>query len=170
MSPDRIAEPAGRRARHALLGVDLGERRIGIAVGSRAEGARPLTTLGRGKAPADDARVLVRLAAEQGAAELIVGLPLNADGSEGPQAVRTRDWASVVAAELGLPVRFRNEHLTSVRAEERIGGRARGRSGGPPSAARRGAQRARVDREAAALILQDELDSAADAPGAPEDA
>ena len=165
-----MSDPAGRPAWQAMLGVDLGERRIGIAVGSRAAGARPLTTLGRGRAPGDDARVLVRLAAEQGAGALVVGLPLNADGSEGPQAARTRDWAAVVAVELGLPVRFRNEHLTSVRAEERIGGRARGRSGGPPSAARRGAQRARVDREAAALILQDELDAAADAPGTPEGA
>ena len=143
-----------------LLGVDVGERRIGVAVGSVAgRSARPLTTIGRGRQPADDAKVLARMAAEQGATGLVVGLPLNADGSEGPQAARTRDWAGVVAAESGLPVRFRNEHLSSVRAEDRIGGRSRGRSGGPPSAARREAQRARVDREAAALILQDELDA-----------
>jgi RNase H-fold protein (predicted Holliday junction resolvase) len=60
-----------------------------------------------------------------------------------------------------LPLRFRNEHLSSVRAEQRIGNPARGKSGGPPSAAQRDAYRARIDREAAALILQDELDAMA---------
>jgi putative Holliday junction resolvase len=158
------------RGGDALLGVDVGEKRIGVAVGSVASRtARPLTTLGRGRTPQDDARVFARLATEQGAAALVVGLPLNADGSEGPQALRTRDWAAAVAAESGLPVRFRNEHLSSVRAEHRIGGRSRGRSGGPPSPAQREAQRARVDREAAALILQDELDAidAADFIGEP---
>jgi putative holliday junction resolvase len=145
-----------------MLGVDLGDRRIGIAVGSAASGvARPLTTMGRSRTPQEDARVLSRLAAEQGAEWLVVGLPLNSDGSEGPQAARTREWVAAVAAETGLPVRFRNEHLSSVRAEHRIGGRARGRSGGPPSPAQREAQRARVDREAAALILQDEFDGMA---------
>ena len=143
-----------------ILGIDLGDRRIGIAIGRLSSGAAvPLTTLSRGRTPQEDARVLVRLAAEQKAGALVVGLPLNSDGSEGPQAERTRVWAATVAGETGLPLRFRDERLTSVRAEERIGGRARGRSGGPPSAAQRAAQRARVDREAAALILQDELDS-----------
>ncbi len=143
-----------------VLGIDLGEKRIGIAVGRLSSGsATPLTTLARARTAADDARILLRLAAEQRAGSLVVGLPLNDDGSEGPQAERTRAWAAVVAAETGLPLRFRDERLTSVRAEERIGGRARGRSGGPPTAAQRASLRARIDREAAALILQDELDA-----------
>ena len=82
------------------------------------------------------------------------------DGSESPQAERTRDWAEAVSAATGLAVRYRDERLTSERAERRIGGAARGRSGGPPTAAQREAYRARVDREAAALILQDEFDDA----------
>jgi RNase H-fold protein (predicted Holliday junction resolvase) len=57
-------------------------------------------------------------------------------------------------------LRLRDERLTSERAEHRIGPAGRGRSGGPPSPARRDAYRARVDREAAALILQDDLDAA----------
>jgi putative transcription antitermination factor YqgF len=89
-------------------------------------------------------------------------MPLNADGSEGPQAARTREWAVAVAAATGLPLRFRDERFTSMRAEQRIGGPARGRSGGPPSAAQRDAHRARIDREAAALILQDDLDATAE--------
>jgi putative Holliday junction resolvase len=143
----------------------LGDRRIGVAfTDPESRSARPFTTLSRGKRAEDDARVLARLAAEHRAASIVVGLPLNMDGSEGPQAARTREWAGILARETGLPVRFRDERLSSLRAEERIGGRARGRSGGPPTAAQREAQRARVDREAAALILQDELDasSAAD--------
>ena len=145
-----------------VLGIDLGERRIGIAVGDLdARTALPLRTLGRSKHVADDAAVLIRLATEQGAGALVVGLPLDMDGGEGLQAVKTREWAAAVSAASGLPLRFRDERLTSVRAEQRIGGAARGRSGGPPSAAQRDAYRARVDREAAALILQDDLDATA---------
>lgn len=159
-------------ARSRLLAVDLGERRIGIAVGDAGtRTAVPLTTLSRAPTPAHDARVLARLAAEQRAGCLIVGLPFNDDGSEGPQAAATRDWAAVVAAESGLPLRFHDERLTSQRAERRIGGPARGRSGGPPGHAQREAHRARIDREAAALILQDYFDSMAAAEqAAAEDA
>jgi RNase H-fold protein (predicted Holliday junction resolvase) len=66
-----------------------------------------------------------------------------------------------MAVELGLPVGFRDERLTSHLAEARLGPMKRGRSGGPPSKTQRDAYRARVDREAAAIILQDELDTRA---------
>jgi putative Holliday junction resolvase len=145
-----------------VVGVDLGERRIGIAIGDLDTGtAMPYRTLGRSKHVADDAVVLARLAAEQGAEEFVVGLPLDMDGSEGSQAIKTREWAEAVAVASGLPLRFRDERLTSVRAERRIGGASRGRSGGPPSHAQLEAHRARVDREAAALILQDDMDATA---------
>jgi putative Holliday junction resolvase len=147
-----------------ILGIDLGDRRIGVALGDmETRTATPLTTLRRAKTVAADARTLARLAAEQRVEALIVGLPLEMSGSEGPQAARTREWAGLVAETTGLPVRFRDERLSSVRAEGRLGKPARGRSGGPPTAAQREAQRRRVDREAATLILQDELD----APGGP---
>ena len=155
-------DDGGRAGPRRLLGIDLGERRIGIALGDvETRSAAPLRMLSRARTTDEDARVLTRLAEEQRAGGLIVGLPLNADGSEGPQATRTREWAAAVAKATGLPLRFRNEHLSSVRAEQRIGNPARGKSGGPPSAAQRGAHRARIDREAAALILQDELDAMA---------
>jgi putative Holliday junction resolvase len=143
------------------LGIDLGERRIGIAIGDPATRvASPLTTLSRCKTVAADAIVISRLAAEQRASALVVGLPLDMDGGESLQATRTREWAEAVAVATGLPLRYRDERLTSERAEHRIGGPARGRSGGPPSASQRDAYRSRVDREAAALILQDEFDDA----------
>ncbi len=81
------------------------------------------------------------------------------NGGEGLQATRTREWAVAVADATGLALRFRDERLSSERAEHRIGRAARGRSGGPPTAAQRDAHRARIDREAAAVILQDELDA-----------
>ena len=70
-------------------------------------------------------------------------------------------WAEAVAADLRLPLTFRDERLTSQLAEDRLGPMKRGRSGGPPSKLQRDAYRARVDREAAAIILQDELDTRA---------
>jgi len=155
--------PGGPAANDAqrFLGIDLGERRIGVAIGDPLTRiASPLTTISRAKTVAADAVVVARLAAEQRASVLVVGLPLDMDGGESAQASRTREWAEAIATATGLPLRFRDERLTSERAERRIGGAARGRSGGPPSAAQRDAYRARVDREAAALILQDEFDDA----------
>jgi len=143
-----------------IVGIDLGDRRIGVAIGDPAtRTASPFATLGRGKRVADDAVTIAKLAAEQGAGSIVVGLPLNMDGSEGPQAAATREWAEAVALATGLPLRYRDERLTSERAERRIGTGARGRSGGPPTPSQREAYRARVDREAAALILQDDLDA-----------
>jgi putative Holliday junction resolvase len=148
------------RPLHRVLGIDLGERRIGVALGDLELGtATPLVTLSRAKTIQGDVRTLARLAAEQRAQALVVGLPLDKDGTEGAQAKLTREWAVAVASATGMPLRFRDERLSSVRAEERIGSPARGRSGGPPSASQRNAHRARIDREAAALILQDDLDA-----------
>ena len=65
--------------------------------------------------------------------ELVVGLPLDASGGEGSQATLTRTWATAVAADLGLPLTFRDERLTSHLAEDRLGPMKRGRSGGPPT-------------------------------------
>lgn len=146
-----------------LLGLDVGERRIGVAVSGPGHGAvRPLLTIARSTAERD-AATLRTLAAEHGATELVVGLPLDGAGDVGPQAAVTQAWASVVGPLVGLPIAWRDERHTSQLAEERIGGAPRGRSGGPPSAAARRAHRARIDREAAAVILQAELDARAGA-------
>ena len=145
-----------------ILGLDLGERRVGLAL---ADGdgapARPLTTVRRARDRAADAAALQVVIDANDVGELVVGLPLEASGVEGPQAALTRAWAVEVAAELGLPLTFRDERLTSHLAEARLGPMKRGRSGGPPSRTQRDAYRARVDREAAAIILQDELDDRA---------
>lgn len=146
----------------SILGLDLGERRIGVAiaeVGGLA--ARPLTTVPRGRGVPADAARLRALIDEHAAGELVVGLPLEAAGGEGPQARLTRDWVEAIMAVLdrAVIVTFRDERLTSHLAESRLGPMRRGRSGGPPTRHQREAYRARVDREAAAIILQDELDT-----------
>ena len=149
-------------ARANLLGIDLGERRIGLAIAERGGlSARPLSTINRARslAPADDARALARVVAEQGIVELVVGLPLEASGAEGHMADAAATWARAIGELLGLPVTLRDERLSSHLAESRLGPMPRGRSGGPPSKIQRDRYRERVDREAAAIILQDELDA-----------
>lgn len=143
-----------------LLGLDLGRRRIGVAVSDpTGRSARPLTTLPRGSLPEEDAALIARLAAEQRVDGLVVGLPLRMDGSTGPQAEETVAWSGRLAELTGLPVSLRDERFTSERASVRLGRPARGPAGGPPGVERRRAHRARIDREAATLILQAELDA-----------
>ena len=143
-----------------LLGIDLGGRRIGIAIADEVgRGARPLTTIIRARDVATDAATIARIAGEQRAGELVVGLPLSLDGSVGAQAAETTAWAERVGALTGLPVSLRDERFTTVRATERVGRARRARSGAPPTADRRRARDAKLDREAAVLILQAELDA-----------
>jgi putative holliday junction resolvase len=144
-----------------LLGIDLGERRIGLAISEGDGGARPLETIRRGRTAAIDAAALDRIIGMHEIDELVVGLPLDASGLEGTQARITRQWVAEIAATISLPVSLRDERLTSHLAEQRLGPMKRGRSGGPPTPSQRAAHRARVDREAAAIILQDELDARA---------
>lgn len=147
----------------ATLGIDLGDRRIGIAIADEgALTARPLATIRRGRSVADDVLALRRLIDAHRVGRLVVGLPLEAAGHEGRQAALTRAWIESVVADLDrdVVVDLQDERLTSHLAEGRLGPMGRGRSGGPPTRHQRDAYRARVDREAAAIILQDALDTA----------
>lgn len=145
------------------LGLDVGERRIGVAIAEEAGGARPLTTLRRDRDAAVDAAALLALIATHAIDSLVVGLPLEAAGQEGAQAARTRAWVEDIRARIGdhMTITFQDERLSSHLAEQRLGPMPRGRSGGPPSRHQRDAYRARVDREAAAIILQDAIDGRA---------
>jgi putative holliday junction resolvase len=146
----------------ATLGIDLGERRIGIAIADApGAGARPLSTIRRGRDVVSDLTALRTLIDANGVDRLVVGLPIDAAGHEGEQAARTRAWVDAVRNGLGddVAIALQDERLTSHVAETRIGPMPRGRSGGPPTRQQRDAYRARVDREAAAIILQDFLDS-----------
>ena len=151
-----------------LLGIDLGERRVGLAL-TEPDGsaARPLATIRRAGSVDGDATALRTIVNRYGVDELVVGLPLEAAGAEGPQAALTRAWATAIAELLDLPVVMRDERLSSHVAETRLGPMKRGRSGGAPSKTQRDAYKARVDREAASIILQDELDARAGAAREP---
>jgi putative Holliday junction resolvase len=155
------------------LGIDLGERRIGIAIADGpGAGARPLTTLRRGRHVDVDVEALLALIGTNEITELVVGLPIDSAGHEGPQAALTRTWVEDIRARLGehVTITLHDERLSSHVAETRLGPMKRGRSGGPPTRHQRDEYRARVDREAAAVILQDALDTrttATDPPGQP---
>ncbi len=102
------------------LGIDLGRRRIGLAVGdSDSRIASPLETI-RPTDINDALRRLVEFASEYGVDEWVVGLPLNMDGSEGPQAKETRAFADQLAARNIGPVHLWDERLSSYAADERM--------------------------------------------------
>ena len=131
-------QPDEQGARATLLGIDLGERRIGLAIAERdAIAARPLATVNRGAlaSPADDAVVLARVVAEQRVDELVVGLPLEANGNEGPMATAARTWARAVG---GAPRPARSRCATSAcPATSPSRASARCRAGAPAARRRR---------------------------------
>jgi putative Holliday junction resolvase len=120
-------------------------------------------TVRRGASIDHDASTIGAIVAAHQVDELVVGLPLEASGAEGHMAVAAREWAAALGTKVGRPVTLRDERLTSHVAETRIGPMPRGRSGGPPTRSQRETYRSRIDREAAAIILQDELDTRAGA-------
>jgi len=102
------------------IGVDFGTRFVGVAVGDAASHiATPLKTLESKPEPALF-KALSRIAREHGARGLIVGLPLNMDGSEGAACKSARAFAAKLAAAAKLPVEFVDERLTSFDAEGKL--------------------------------------------------
>ena len=136
----------------ALIGLDLGTQTIGTAfcdAGWRF--ASPGKTLKRGKFTADKA-VLAALIAERGIKGVVIGLPLNMDGSEGPRSQSSRAYARNLEP-LGLPVLLWDERWSTVGAE-------RGLIAQDMSRAKRAE---RIDSAAAAVILQGAIDALAGA-------
>lgn len=128
------------------LGLDYGERRIGVAVSDPTDRfAQPLETLASGDATLERIAELVR---DYEVRRIVVGLPLQMDGHAGPQAGRARRFGQRVARHTGLPVEYVDERLTSVEARRVVA-----ESGGKP-----GRNRERVDRVAAAILLGTFLD------------
>jgi putative Holliday junction resolvase len=104
----------------ALVGLDLGERTLGVAVSDVLRGvATPTTTIRRRKFT-QDAEALEALCAERGVVGLILGLPLNMDGSEGPRIQSTRAFARNLARRGGPPLAFWDERLSTVAAERAL--------------------------------------------------
>jgi putative holliday junction resolvase len=134
--------------RGALIGLDLGSKTIGVAASDPdRQLATAVETVTRKNFTADAARLLA-LAAERQAAGLVLGLPVNMDGSEGPRAQSTRAFARNLARLTELPIAFWDERLSTAAAEREL-----------IAADVTRARRARViDQHAAVLILQGALD------------
>jgi putative Holliday junction resolvase len=139
---------------HRLLGLDVGTRTIGLAVSDVTwTVATPLATLARTRLAADAER-LRALAAEREAGGLVVGLPVQMDGREGPRCQSVRQFVRNLQPLLPLPVAFWDERLSTAAVERVLIGEA-------DLSRRRRAEV--VDRAAAAWILQGALDALAHA-------
>ncbi|MFQ5879803.1 MAG: Holliday junction resolvase RuvX [Dehalococcoidia bacterium] len=131
-----------------ILGLDVGEKRIGVAICDPQERlALPLTTLHRN----DDASTLAAIAdiaGREGVEEVLVGLPRSLDGSLGHQARQVEAFAEALAQRMAIPITRWDERLSTAEAERRL--RAAGYS--------HRALRERRDAAAAAIVLQSYLD------------
>ena len=107
-NPIAALPPSGK-----LLGLDLGTKTIGVAISDGMRySATPLETIKRSKFTADAARLL-DLIAENAAVGIVLGLPLNMDGSEGPRVQSTRAFARSLAQKTDLPLVFWDERLST---------------------------------------------------------
>ncbi|MBI3330908.1 MAG: Holliday junction resolvase RuvX [Candidatus Omnitrophica bacterium] len=131
-----------------ILGLDVGDRRIGVAV-SDALGltAQRVSVLER-RGMSQDAEAVQALAEQYGASAIVVGLPLTMRGERGVQAGKVTAFAETLRRRVAVPVEFVDERLTTVQ-----GARALRETG-----ASRRARKAAIDQVAAQLILQDFLD------------
>jgi len=131
-----------------LLGLDLGEKTIGIALSdTRLTVATPMETLKRGKFSAD-ADKLAALVAAQGVGGIVIGLPLNMDGSDSPAAQSARAFGRNLANRLALPIVLWDERLSTVAVTRAL-------LEADASRKKRGQV---VDKMAAAYILQGALE------------
>ena len=135
----------------SLLGLDLGTKTVGIATCDAGwRYATPGKTLPRGKFTKDCGK-LREIVAERSVTGIVIGLPRNMDGSEGPRAQASRAYAKNLAAALELPVLLWDERWSTASAEAALIGQDMSR-----------AKRAtRIDSHAAAVILQGAIDSLA---------
>ena len=132
-----------------VLGLDVGQRRTGLAV-SDSDGllATPYTTI-TAKTPQKDIAAILAIAKEEEIGLIVVGLPLSLDGTVGPQAQLTLDFCDALRAASHLPVETWDERYSTVEAGTRLH-----EAGVAPSR-----NRARLDAAAAAVLLQSYLDA-----------
>jgi len=132
-----------------LAALDVGDARIGVAVSDDLGISVRGIGVVRRKGGGTDLAAIARMLAPHGVSRLVIGLPLNMDGTEGRQAIRVRAFGDRLAAHLGgLPVDFWDERLTTFEAESQL--RSRG--------VRASRRRALVDQVAAEVILRSYLD------------
>jgi putative Holliday junction resolvase len=154
LAQDPRSFAAGLPAHGSLLALDGGRRRLGLAgtdLGRRL--VTPLFTISRGRWP-DDLAKLRRVVEERTVVGLVLGWPLNMDGSEGPACAAARQLGEQLEAAFALPLLLQDERLTTVAVEQAIGeGRLPPPKKGQP-----------LDHYAAAVILEDALRAIADRP------
>ncbi len=137
------------RCRARYLGLDVGNRRIGVAVSDELGlTAQPVLTLVRKHNQRDDLRSLARLARRFGVVGIVVGNPLHLSGESSPQSAMTQVFAAELGTLTGLPIHLWDERLTTREAHQILyeAGHARQE------------HRRVVDQVAATLILQDFID------------
>jgi putative holliday junction resolvase len=157
LSPSHLPELLPPRSR--LLGLDLGIKTIGLAISDPGlMVASPIETIRRGKRFADDAKALLDLIDRRGVGGLIVGLPINMDGSEGPRCQSVRAFAENLLKLRDLPLAFWDERLSTAAVNRFLIGEA------DMSRKRRAEV---VDKMAAAYILQGALDAMPHSPSPP---
>jgi len=134
--------------RGALIGLDLGSKTIGVAASDPDRRvAAPIETISRQRFNLDARRIL-DLAAERRVAGLVLGLPINMDGSEGPRAQATRAFARNLARLTELPIALWDERLSTAAVERAL----------IAADASRAKRKSVIDQHAAAYILQGALD------------
>lgn len=132
------------------LGLDLGSKRIGVAVGDRSGTiASPLLVLQRSGSTRRDHEAIAKLVIEEEADVVVVGLPLNMNGTSGPAAQAAIDEAEALATVVGVPVVTFDERRTTVTADQAM----------MEAKMRAQARRRIVDKIAAAVMLQSWLDT-----------
>jgi putative holliday junction resolvase len=143
----RAALPRNQR----LLGLDVGDKTVGLALSDPGLSvASPISTIKRTKFTAD-ANALLKLAAERDVGGLVIGLPLNMDGREGPRCQSVRQFAANLLKLKDLPILFWDERLSTMAVEREM-------IAHDVTRARRDKV---VDQAAAAFILQGLLDALA---------
>lgn len=130
-----------------LIGLDVGGKRIGVAISDEGQIlSSPWGMVEQGKRAIDE---IGRIARETGAIAVVAGLPTGMSGREGAQAAETRRFADQVGHQLGLPLSYWDERLTSTQAERML----------VDAGMRRKDRRGQIDALAASLMLQSYLDS-----------
>jgi putative Holliday junction resolvase len=131
------------------LGLDVGSKRIGVAVSDELGMAQPMLTLTRKRSPREDMRALARLCRRFGCVGIVVGDPKHLSGEASAQGAKVREFAEGLGALAGLPLHYVDERLTSRAAHEILYAAGKSREEHKPL----------VDQVAAVLILESFLDS-----------
>ncbi len=130
-----------------IMALDLGRRRIGVAMTDDAGITAHILTTIKAESAADALKKILELVREHGPVLLVVGLPINMDGSMGPEAERCRKIADEISLRSGVPVAMWDERLTTSMAERSL----------MEQGMRRKKRKEVIDQVAAVFLLQDYL-------------